>query len=185
MPASATLTPPAPRPARRTATPRRRPTAPRVRLTPAPTVQLTADGRLGLQRRLERLRTEVVAPLGAMIGDPHHDRRIDDDYDRAFAEATYLEQLLSEAVAIRPPDRPDEVALGSLVDVGFSDGSTERLRIVHPAEASLDAERISVDAPAARALLGHRVGDEVVVRAPVGSMTCRIVAVWQPELACS
>ena len=146
-------------------------------------VPLTADGRAGLQRRLDRLRAEVVAPLGVMIGDPDHDRRIDDDYDRAFAEVARLESLLAEAVTVRPPERPDQVALGSLVDVGFADGSIERLRIVHPAEAILDEQRVSADSPVARALLGCTVGDEVEVCAPVGSTRCRIVAVWQPELA--
>ncbi|MFZ0322691.1 MAG: GreA/GreB family elongation factor [Actinomycetes bacterium] len=123
----------------------------------------------------------MLVPLGAMLGDPSHDRRIDVEYERAFAEATRLEQLLAEAQTVRSPEQADVVALGSLVDVQFPDGSLERLRLVHPEEAFLDDERISVDSPVSRAMIGHRVGDEVVVVAPVGRLLCRIVAVSQPE----
>jgi transcription elongation GreA/GreB family factor len=145
-------------------------------------VRLTPEGRDALQDRLERLRTEVLAPLGVMLGDPDHDRRIDDDYDRAFAEATHLEQLLAEAASIQPPEDPDVVALGSSVQVRFADGSVEHMRLVHPAEAFLDDERVSLDAPVAQALLGHRGGDVVDVVAPVGRMSVEVVAVRQPTL---
>jgi len=172
------------------AAPRRRAKVPAQtrRHTAAPTprsarvVHLTADGRDALHHRLERLRTEVVAPLGAMIGEPDHDRRIDDDYDRAFAEAAHLEQLLAEAAEVRPPEDRTLVALGSLADLRFSDDSVERLRLVHPAEAFLDDERVSVESPVAKAVLGRRLGDTVDVEAPSGRLRAEIVAVWQPEL---
>jgi transcription elongation factor GreA len=148
-----------------------------------PRVCLTRDGRVALHHRLERLRTEVLAPLGEMIGDPEHDRRIDDDYDRAFAEAVQLEQLLAEAADVTAPEDRRRIELGSLVDVRFDDGSVERMRLVHAAEAFIDDERVSVDAPVARALIGRRLGDSVDVKAPAGVVTVEVVGVWQPEMA--
>jgi transcription elongation factor GreA len=177
----ASITAPAPtRAARRAATPRRRPSRATARTTVRPSVSLTQDGREALHRRLDRLRAEVLAPLGAMLGDPEHDRRIDDDYDRAFAEAAQLEQLLAEATSVEPPAETDVVALGSLVEVRFADGSVERMRLVHPAEAFLDDERVSVQAPVAQALLGRRGGEVVEVLAPAGRMTVEVVTVTQP-----
>lgn len=145
-----------------------------------PTICLTSEGREALHHRLDRLRTDVLGPLGTMLGDPEHDRRIDDDYDRAFAEVTHLERLLAEAGTVPPADDPEVVALGSVVDVRFGDGSVERLRLVHAAEAFLDDERVSVDAPVAQALLGHRIGEVVTVMAPAGRMAVEVVAVDQP-----
>ena len=57
------------------------------------------------------------------------------------------------------------------------DGSQEWVRIVHPAEAFLDDERISETSPLATALLGARASDAVWVDAPSGVWSCSVLEV--------
>lgn len=61
------------------------------------------------------------------------------------------------------------VRLGSQVRIRDADG-TETFRIVPPEEADALADRVSADSPLGRALLGHRVGDQVAFRAPGGAL---------------
>jgi transcription elongation GreA/GreB family factor len=46
--------------------------------------------------------------------------------------------------------------------------------VAHAAEATVADERISVDSPLGRALLGRHVGDSVEVEVPKGSYRCTI-----------
>lgn len=66
---------------------------------------------------------------------------------------------------------------GAEVVVETSDGEQDVYRLVSPAEASPRRGLISNDSPVARALMGHRVGDQVTIVAPGGSFSVRIVSI--------
>ncbi len=68
------------------------------------------------------------------------------------------------------------VEVGSWVLVRDGDRE-ERWRIVSAHEGDAARQLMSEDAPMARALLGHRAGERVRVRAPAGSWPVVIVAV--------
>jgi transcription elongation factor GreA len=68
------------------------------------------------------------------------------------------------------------VHIGSRVCVKDRDGQAE-FCIVEPDEADAIADRVSVQSPLGRALLGHRVGDEVRFRAPGGVLAVTVVGV--------
>jgi transcription elongation factor GreB len=73
---------------------------------------------------------------------------------------------------------PDVVAFGSTVVSREEGGGSEiRLRIVGEDEADPKHGTISWISPYAQALLGHRVGDRVVVQRPTGPATVTIEAV--------
>ena len=135
---------------------------------------LTQDGRLRLEERVARLRDEVMPQLRELLAEPGRDERVVADYERALGELVDLEGLLAEAESL-PPAAPGEVALGSRVLVRLGHGGEEVVRIVHPAEAFLDEERISAASPLAAALLGCRVGESVRVHAPRGAYECTVV----------
>ncbi len=63
----------------------------------------------------------------------------------------------------------DVVRLGSRVRVRDEDGEEEFAVVAH-IEADAVADRVSVESPLGRALLGRRVGDWVRFRAPGGIM---------------
>jgi transcription elongation factor GreA len=151
--------------------------------TPA---QLTPDGRNRLERRLTRLREDVLSPLGREMAHQGDDRRLDDDFGRTFAEIIRLEAGLASANILDPETTAeiplDIVTLGSRVTISLARGSYEEqttVWIVDPLEASIDDERVSAEAPVASELLGRRVGDVAEVHAPGGVVTCRIVNVEQ------
>jgi transcription elongation GreA/GreB family factor len=136
---------------------------------------LTPDGRVALGERLALLRAEL-ADLGPLLAEPDLDRRLDDRYHQLWQDIEALDGLLAEA-GVLPVGEPDVVCPGSLVEVGFPGVGVERLRIVHPAEAVLDDERVSADAPVARALLGRRPGEAVTYDTPRGTVSCVVLAV--------
>jgi len=71
-----------------------------------------------------------------------------------------------------------EIHLGSTVS--FTDqnaGSEKTITIVAPHDAVAAEGRLSAASPVARALLGHRVGDEVEVRTPKGIRPLLIAAI--------
>lgn len=138
------------------------------------TLALTDDGRRLLERRLQRLRKETLVDLGSLLSDPRRDERLVSDFERLLGEADEIEALLAAADRLPEPD-PRIVQLGSRVVIELSDGTRERLRIVHPAEAFLDEERVSCESPVAVALIGARVGQTVVVHAPAGTYSARVL----------
>ena len=58
-----------------------------------------------------------------------------------------------------------------------SGGKPEVYQLVGAAEANPKHGRISNESPLGKALLGRRVGDEVKVNAPAGTISFRVVAI--------
>lgn len=95
----------------------------------------------------------------------------------------HLRKRLEALVVVdRPPEDPSRVYFGATVALSGPDGDLE-FRIVGPDELDPARGTVSVDAPLARALLGHRAGDTVRVRTPEGprSWTIRSVAYRRPQ----
>jgi transcription elongation factor GreA len=100
------------------------------------------------------------------------------DYDAAKNEQAFiegrilqLEQILKTAVIIEAPHTHDTVGLGSKVTVTEGqDGDPEQYTIVGSVEADPGRGFVSNESPLGRALLGHKVGDRVLVRAPDGGI---------------
>ncbi|MEO2104049.1 MAG: GreA/GreB family elongation factor [Actinomycetota bacterium] len=129
----------------------------KVMLSTTPVV-LTTAGRAGLQERLASARR---AAAGTDEGSAER--------QRFLAEITVMEDALRQSVAVEEvQEDPTIVELGDEVVVQDAVGAEETVRIVHPLEARQGADRISVDSPLARALLGRRPGERVLVDAPAG-----------------
>ncbi len=94
------------------------------------------------------------------------DRRIQD-----------LEDMLANARIIEPDLDNSIVNIGDTVVIQDEDGNMETYRIIGVAETNPSKGLISNESPVGRALLKHKVGEEVTVQAPVGEMKLRIVAV--------
>jgi len=141
------------------------------------TVPLTRHARRALAARAGRLRDRVVPELAALIEDPHHDTRLDDDYYRATRQLAELSALLDRCEPVEAlPDDPRRVDLGEAVTVRLEDGTLERYLIVHPAEVTLGGLRVSAASPLGGALLGRSVGEAVEISAPGGRYRCVIIS---------
>jgi transcription elongation GreA/GreB family factor len=140
-------------------------------------VPLTRHARRVLGAKARRLRDRVIPELAALLGEPDHDSRLDEDYYRATRQLAELSALLDRAEPVEVlPDDPRRVDLGEAVTVRLEDGTLERYLIVHPAEATLGPLRVSVASPLGAALVGRSVGEDVEVQAPAGTYRCRIVS---------
>ena len=140
-------------------------------------VLLTRHARQVLSAKARRLRERVIPELAALLEEPDHDSRLDEEYYRATRQLAELSTLLDRAEAVEVlPDDPRRVELGEAVTVRLEDGSLERYLIVHPAEATLGGLRVSVASPLGAALVGRSIGEAVDVQAPGGTYRCEILS---------
>jgi transcription elongation factor GreB len=92
-----------------------------------------------------------------------------------------LERRIAAAVVAPPPADRDEIRIGARVTLQDEDGRVRNVQIVGVDETDPAAGLIAFVAPLARALLGHRTGDTVTVRAPGGTEELTVAAVDYDE----
>ena len=67
--------------------------------------------------------------------------------------------------------------MGSTVHFTEDGADEEKYRIVGPAEADPKAGRVSYESALGKALIGHKVGEEVEIKTPNGTYSVRIVGI--------
>ncbi len=151
-----------------------------MNLTPSPggaggLIVLTADGRRRLETQLAAARSQLAELEGQLGAAENKDEDLAQRF-RLQERIARLREALKGSVAVAAvAEDPDIVELGDEVEVAYDDGDRGRIVLVHPVEADADHGHISVDAPLAQALLGSRIGDDVVVTAPMGSYRVRVL----------
>ena len=149
---------------------------------------LTLRGAELLRTELKKLKSEDRPNVIKAIAEAraHGDLSENAEYHAArerqgmiVARISYIEQSLSRAEVIDPSKiQSSKVQFGAKILLANTKTSEEvRYQIVGPEEADIDAGRISVASPLARAMLGHEVGDEVKVRLPVGERLYEILEI--------
>jgi transcription elongation factor GreB len=78
-------------------------------------------------------------------------------------------------------EQRDTVRFGATVELADENDERRLLTLVGEDEADASGGRISWAAPIARALIGARVGEERVVRLPVGEKSYEILSIRYPE----
>jgi transcription elongation factor GreA len=149
---------------------------------------LTREGLKKLEDELNFLRTVRRAQVAERLHNAQEDGELienaeyeDAKNEQAFLEGKILslEAMLSNAVIIENGGRDGTVHLGSKVTIKEIGGSSkpESYMLVGAAEASPRDGRISNESPLGKALLGRKIGDEVKVNAPSGTISFRVVSV--------
>lgn len=153
----------------------------------AKSIQLTKEGLEKLRAELENLRTVGRTDIAEKIrvARGYGDLSENSEYDEAKNEQAKieariieLEKMLENVVIIADDVDTDVVTIGVTVtvyDVEFEEELT--YKVVGSAEADPMNGLISDDSPVGRALLGTKVGDEVVAEAPVGELRFKIVSI--------
>jgi transcription elongation factor GreA len=151
-------------------------------------VPITPEGLEGVRRELEELTTKkrpaIVAKIKAAreLGDlsenfEYHAAK--NDQGMMEARVKELEAIIKNHVLIEAPTTNGVVGMGNTVrfaEVG-EEGEEETYRIVGPAEADPKAGRVSFESAVGKALIGHRVGDEVAIKTPGGQYSVRITGI--------
>jgi transcription elongation factor GreA len=149
-------------------------------------VFVTRRGLAELEAELSHLRTvkrpEMVEQMQEAKGTG--DWMDQTEYMLIEAELAFLDGRIQElqftianAQLIEPGNEDNIVNLGETVTLQNSDGEMERYTILGKAEANPSEGFISNESPLGQALLGHLVGDAVVVHAPAGEIQYQILSV--------
>ena len=152
---------------------------------PEPTY-LTPEGADKLKQELEELkgprRNELAKRLRAAIqmGDLSENA----DYHKAKEDQGFLEgriqeieYMLRNAVLIESNARRDSVGIGSRVTIQEGSEPEETYHVVGAKEADPRRGRISNESPIGRALMDHKVGEEVEAETPGGKIRFKILKI--------
>ncbi len=156
----------------------------------AKTIKITEDGLLKLENELEFLKTQGRTDIAEKIkvARGYGDLSENSEYDEAKNEQAKIEARIAEIEAIlknvevieevKGRGKPKTVSLGVTVkalDMEFDEECEYRV------VGSLDADpmngKISDDSPLGKALLGKKIGDEVIVDAPAGELKFKILEI--------
>ncbi|MFN2226224.1 MAG: transcription elongation factor GreA [Anaerolineae bacterium] len=147
---------------------------------------LTPEGYQKLEEELDYLKS-VRRP---QVAHAIHEAKMDGDvsenagYEEAKRQQAFLEgrimtveAMLKNAVLIQPNGPSDSVVLGSRVTVAEDGFDPETYIIVGSAEAAPSDGRISNESPLGKALMGHKVGDQVAFTTPGGTVEVEIQSI--------
>lgn len=147
-------------------------------------IQVTKEGLEKLKNELHQLKTvrrkelagrlEVAKDLGDLSENADYQQAKEDS---AWTEGRIneLEDLISRAVIANAPEE-GIASIGSTVTT-IVGAQTRVFTIVGATEADPAHGRISAESPLGTALLGGRVGDDILVNAPAGAVRYQIVKV--------
>jgi transcription elongation factor GreA len=118
---------------------------------------------------LERLHAELDEMIA--VKRPENAEYEEAKNEQAFVEGRIaeLEHKIKSAVLIDEAHSLEHVSMGSTVEVVTGD-DVASFTIVGSTEAKPGEGRISNESPVGRALLGKRVGEQVVVKVPAGDV---------------
>ncbi len=149
-------------------------------------VPMTVAGERALREELERLKKVDRPRISQAIADAreHGDLKENAEYHAAREQQSFAEGRLKEIehklsyaqiIDISTIPHTGKVIFGATVDlINLDTEQAVSYRIVGEDEADVKNNRISVNSPIARALVGKHEGDEVVVKAPSGDICYEI-----------
>lgn len=148
---------------------------------------LTRQGYERMQRELQEILTVKRPEVIETIREARQLGTLNENFDyeeakrqQAILDARVreLKVILANARVVDAPSSEGSVSIGSRVVVKcLEDDEEEEYVIVGPAESSPSEGKISHESCVGRELLGKKVGDEVRVEVPSGTITFRILSV--------
>ena len=152
------------------------------------TIPITTKGFEKLKAELEKLKTidrkEIVEAI--QEARSHGDLSENAEYDAAKERQGLIEARITELESKIPRFEVinttalsgEKVIFGATVELKNSDSEEKRTyTIVGPDEADISTGKVSILSPLARAVLGKKAGNDVVVKAPSGNIEYEIVKV--------
>ena len=136
---------------------------------------LTKEGLEKIKKEYQGLKNLKLSKTKGEIPKIWHSEDLNPEYlsfqeDLSFLETRLieLENILKNAELIQLPskEKQNTINLGAQVIVEV-DGQNDEFTIVGSLEANPSLGRISNESPVGQALLGHRVGDGVMVSSPI------------------
>ena len=131
---------------------------------------VTPLGLLQLQNQFEVLEHERQQ-LAPSKEDPVVSQRL----GMVERDLRYFQARLETVVIVDPGTQPDDkVLFGATVEAVDESGDLHTFTIVGEDEADIAANKVSWVSPLARALLGHKLGENVIWKRPAGDLALEI-----------
>ena len=141
-----------------------------------------------LENELDYLKTVRRQEMAAVIKEAisHGVLSENSEYDEAKnaqaimeARITELEKMLASARVIDEDSiSTDHVSIGCTVTVNFvDDDEEETYDLVSSGEADAMNNKLSNESPLGAALMGHKVGEEIVAKTPGGDTRMKILSI--------
>ena len=151
-------------------------------------VYLTRERLVELEKELHELKVHGRREIAAKIAEArgHGDLSENAEYEAAKEAQQHhelkiakLELTLSRVHILEDRDVPnDKVYILSLVTLkDLKTKRTLRYRLVSPEEADFEQNKISVTSPIGKGMIGKKVGDEVVITVPAGTLAYEILEI--------
>ena len=149
-------------------------------------VHITPEGLVAVRKELDELitvrRPNIVAKIKAAreFGDlsenfEYHAAK--NEQGMMEARINELEAIVKNHVLIETKKTTGIVDMGSTVRFTEDGAAEESYRIVGPAEADPKAGRVSYESALGKALIGHKVGEEVEIKTPTSTYSVKIVGI--------
>jgi transcription elongation factor GreA len=149
-------------------------------------IPMTPAGHKALNDELKQLKTVERPAIISAIAEAreHGDLSENAEYHSAKEKQSFiegrikeLEGMISRAQVIDPRTLSGPIKFGATVVLVDDDDVEKTYQIVGEAEANIEAGRLNINSPLARALIGKEEGDSVEVRTPGGEKDYEIVSV--------
>lgn len=153
-------------------------------------VPITAEGSERLKAELKDLKfvkRPIVVEAIAVARD-HGDLKENAEYHAAREEQGFMEGRIAELesvlgnaqiIDVAKLNQTGRIVFGCTVDLIDVESDEEvTYQIVGDIEADIRLNRIAINSPIARAMIGKEEGDEVIVRAPAGNREYEVAAVY-------
>jgi transcription elongation factor GreB len=89
----------------------------------------------------------------------------------------YISARLESAIVTKPDNSASQVLFGATVIVEDDEGERLTYEIVGEDEADIKANKVSWTSPLAKALIGHKVGENVIWARPAGNANLEIIKI--------
>ncbi len=145
--------------------------------------KMTAAGKEELEKELDYLKTEGRIDIAEKlkVARSYGDLSENSEYDEAKSEQAKIEARISELeyqldnAVIIDAASSDTISMGSKVTVVRKNDNTQAVyEIVGFAQSDPAQGKISDESPVGKALIGAKVGETVVVEAPIGNLELEI-----------
>ncbi|MEQ1602459.1 MAG: transcription elongation factor GreAB [Methylophilaceae bacterium] len=133
---------------------------------------VTASGYAQLQAQAEQLDSDRLR-----LAASKEDSAVQQQLVRVNRNLRYIASRLETAMVTKPDKSALHVLFGATVEVEDAEGNLHQFTIVGEDEADIQANKVSWISPLAKALIGHKVDDEVLWLRPAGNITLIILAI--------
>ncbi len=151
-------------------------------------IYLTKERMQELEEELRYLQIHKRKEIAEKIAEArsHGDLSENSDYDAAKDEQALLEmriaklsQILAKAQVIKAEEFPDDKVyiLSNVTLKNLASGATLTYKLVSAEEADFEQNKIAVNSPLGKAMMGKKVGDIVEVKTPAGVNKFEILSV--------